>query len=122
MINLSDPTVESLTASLVDAICNKIKVSCPYDCHNRVRAMYSWGMVATNTVKVYDNIALRPRLTFVERVERYSTKGSLGGFVSTLVATSVHLFYKLVCFLQPIDSIDVVPDVRNKVISNISKS
>lgn len=114
MINLSEPTVPAMVESLADAIRNKVHSSAtdPYTFHERIRSMYSWRRVAEQTVGIYEKVMYMPRLTFLQRLERYATCGEIfGGSISCLLCITVHFVYLVLEWYYPREGIDVVPDL-----------
>jgi len=114
MINLSEPTVPAMVASLADAIQNKVSSPStdPIKFHERIRSMYSWRCVAEQTVGIYDKVTIMPRMTFLQRLERYATCGEFcGGAISCLLYITVHFLYLVLEWLCPRQEIDVVPDL-----------
>mmetsp|Transcript_37359 Transcript_37359/g.78791 ORF Transcript_37359/g.78791 Transcript_37359/m.78791 type:complete len:472 (+) Transcript_37359:138-1553(+) len=111
MIHLADPSVDSLVKELSYAISETINKADPFKYHQRVREMYSWERVANETTLVYDGVLTKPRLTFLQRLDRYKTVGGIAGYVVCVLAITLHFAAKLVEWWQPRDLIDVVPDV-----------
>lgn len=111
MINLSKPEVGTLVDSLSDAIKNQIDKADPFLFHDRIRSMYSWSHVADKTLSIYDKVQSMPRLSLLNRLERYMTSGVVSGYVGCLVAVTVHFIYMIISWWIPIESIDVVPDL-----------
>eukprot|EP00957_Ditylum_brightwellii_P042722 3234852-Ditylum_brightwellii.AAC.1 len=74
--------------------------------------MYSWRRVARDTVTIYNHVLYKqPRLTFLERLNRYVTVGSVAGLVACILAVTLHFYVMLVEWMQPRENIDVVPDI-----------
>jgi len=82
-----------------------------WDAHRRIERMYSWHRVAVQTVRVYDKIISDPPLTFAERLERYKGLGGFSGLVACAIVLYIELWIRFVEWMQPEDSIDVVPDL-----------
>jgi phosphatidylinositol glycan class A protein len=110
MIYLSDPNIHSLVEGLSIALAEKIDSVDPYEFHQRVSEIYSWQRVATETELVYSRVFDKPRLSFLQRLARYKTVGSIAGYVACILAITVHFVVLLVEWWQPIDLIDVVPN------------
>ncbi len=110
MIHLADPDVDSLVEGLSRAISEKIENVDSFEFHKRVSEIYSWERVARETVFVYDGVYDKPRLTFLQRLHRYSTVGGVAGYVVCLLCTTLHFVVSLVEWWQPRNLIDVVPD------------
>lgn len=129
MILMSEPSVTALVEKLELAIRNKIIVTIeknkdgtcrrekidlafdPLDFHNRIGKMYSWNRVAIKTIQVYEHVLRKPRLTLLERLNRYKSVGPVAGYVACLIAISLHFFSIFVDYWQPRSLIDVVPDL-----------
>lgn len=111
MIELADPSVESLVEGLATAISEKIDKVDPFEFHQRVREMYSWQRVAKETILVYDEVLKKPRLTFLQRLARYKTVGGVAGYVVCALAIILRSVVSLVEWWQPRNIIDVVPDI-----------
>lgn len=135
MIYLADPKVSCLVESLAKAIEEKViqenitvkDGSCehsgeegetmyklkhdPFEFHERVKSMYSWVIVAKKTVRVYEKVMELPRLTFLDRLERYRSVGKCVGLLICYISMLIHFWVKLVDWYQPRRLIDVVPDL-----------
>ena len=111
MINLAAPNTASLIECLVDAIEKKRYKNDSLIYHERIKSMYSWEHVAEETLSIYDEVKSLPRLTLIERLERYMTSGSISGLVGCLISVTVHFISLILNVLTPIESIDVVPDL-----------
>jgi len=113
MAFLSEPNVSSLVQNLSRVIDENITTQVnPFDFHNRVKQMYSWRRVARDTVTIYNHVLYKqPRLTFLERLNRYVTVGSVAGLVACILAVTLHFYVMLVEWMQPRENIDVVPDI-----------
>ena len=126
MILMTEPSVMSLVGKLEMAIRSKIIVkiekgqegTCtekidlafdPLDFHERIGKMYSWNREATKTIQVYEQVLNKPRLTLLERLDRYKSVGPVAGYVASLIAISLHFFARFVDYWQPRSLIDVVP-------------
>ncbi len=111
MVVLADPNVDSLVKGLSTAITEKIATVDPFKFHQRVRDMYSWENVASETTKVYDEVLKKPRLTFLQRLARYKGVGGVAGYIVCILAITLHFVVSLVEWWQPQYLIDVVPDI-----------
>jgi phosphatidylinositol glycan class A protein len=112
MITLADPNVEALVMGLSMVLSSeKINTVDPHELHERIKAMYSWERVAKETIMVYDELLLEPRLSFLQRLARYKTVGGIAGYVVCLLSITQHFLLRLVEWWQPQDIIDVVPDI-----------
>ena len=74
--------------------------------------MYSWDRVATKTLKVYEQVLEKRKLTFLQRLARYRTVGPFAGYVVCMIAVSLHFFVAIIEWLQPRNQIDVVPYLK----------
>lgn len=117
-----EPKVDSLIDTLSKAIETKVRynkqekqyetVHDPYEFHLRVNKMYSWMNVAKKTVKVYNHVSSNSRkLTFLERLEKYRSVGGFSGIVVCHIFMIIHFFVIIVEWFQPLENIDVVPDL-----------
>ena len=113
MIVLCDPNVNAL----VDGVCQAIKRQegpqpvDPMDTHERIGRMYSWHRVALQTVQTYDNIYDEPAKTFLQRLTCYQRLGGFSGIVACTLALYIDLWIRFVMYIQPVQCIDVVPDL-----------
>ena len=113
MIELADPNVDSLFDGLSRVISSeKNERVDPFEFHERVSQIYSWQRVANETVSVYDVVYSEPRLTFLQRLARYKTVGSIAGYVVCLLGITLHFIVKIVEWWQPRRLIDIVPELR----------
>lgn len=111
MVHLSEPSVHHLVKNLARAIEEKIVSVDPLDFHRRVCQMYSWDRVAKETVRVYNQVMTRPRLTFLERLARFKSTGSVAGYVACILLCTFHFYANIIAWWQPQETIDVVPDL-----------
>ncbi|KAL3762592.1 hypothetical protein ACHAWU_005795 [Discostella pseudostelligera] len=111
MVVLADPDVDSLVKGLSTAISEKIVAVDPFEFHQRVKDMYSWRKVSMQTTKVYDEVLNKPRLTFLQRLDRYKGVGGIAGYVVCILAVTLHFVVSFVEWWQPRYLIDVVPDI-----------
>ena len=138
MILMAEPSVMSLVGKLEMAIRSKIIVkiekgqdgTCtekidlafdPLDFHERIGKMYSWNREATKTIQVYEQVLNKPRLTLLERLDRYKSVGPVAGYVASLIAISLHFFARFVDYRQPRSLIDVVTDLPLEPNKNATK-
>jgi phosphatidylinositol glycan class A protein len=139
LILLSDPNVPSLVENVVAAIHRqRDRPLDPRATHERVAAMYSWGRVAQETESVYDRVLARRERSsetaaaaagsdrsnalrsggpdLYERLEcYYDALGRQIGVATVVVwilAVTLDLWVRAVEWAQPVDSIDVVPDLN----------
>jgi len=125
LILMGPPSVVELTKVLARAIHEKVHLGGnghdhdakkttfdPIESHKRISKMYSWDRIATRTVKVYEEVLKKKRLTFLERLARYQSVGPFAGYFVCMVAISLHFFLALVEWWQPRNQIDVVPDLK----------
>jgi phosphatidylinositol N-acetylglucosaminyltransferase subunit A len=114
MVLLANPQVDALVEAVTQAVVRQkdpTTATDPFEAHRRVERMYSWHRVATQTAHVYDRVVKLDRRTFLERLECYQSIGSLAGVVACLLAIIVESWIRVVIWLQPKSSIDVVPDL-----------
>ena len=115
MILLANSNVSALVDAVTKAVERQedptTKIN-PMDAHRRVEKMYSWHRVAKQTIQVYDEIMKQPKRNFLQRLECYLSIGSIAGIVACLLAIIIELWIYIVStWLQPKDTIDVVPDL-----------
>lgn len=111
MIHLSEPNIDSLVEGLSIAITEKIEPVNLHEFHQRVKEIYSWHRVARETELVYSNVFEKPRLSFLQRLARYKKVGGVAGYVACILAITLHFAVSLVEWWQPVDLIDVIPDM-----------
>jgi phosphatidylinositol glycan class A protein len=114
MVLLSEPSVSALVQNLKKAVRRQqsaADAADPFDFHRRVREMYSWQRVVEETIQVYQKVVRAPRLTFRERLRRYASLGGISGIFVCLLAVLVELWLMFIEWWQPLESIDVVPDL-----------
>jgi len=125
MIYLAEPRVSSLVVALECAIKRATnttvpeQVQDPFLFHSRICKMYSWEDIANRTAKIYHDLmnrrenGLAPPLTLLQRLSRYNTIGDgyFAGWVACFCALTVHCWAVLVQWYQPVELIDVVPDL-----------
>lgn len=114
MIHLADPDVDALVKTLSLVVSEKRETVDPFKLHRRVREMYSWDRVVSETTAVYGEVLRKPRLNFLQRLARYKTVGGIAGYVACILATTLHFVVLLVKWWQPSDLIDVVPDICHR--------
>ena len=116
MVFLSDPNVTTLVQDLKKAIHrqrSKVDAADPFDFHRRVHGMYSWQRVAEETTHVYKKVCNQKRLTLLERLQRYASIGGISGMVVCLLVMTLEFWILFVEWWQPLESIDVVPDLSS---------
>jgi phosphatidylinositol glycan class A protein len=114
MILLAEPNVPAMVGSLKKAVKSQFNPNMsldPFKTHERVKQMYSWGRVASETTSVYDIVLKQKRHSFVERLQCYRSIGFISGLVACLIAITVSLVLRAVEFWQPTSEIDIVPDL-----------
>jgi len=113
---LAGPDASDLAGALSGAIESKTGAGAPdpWEVHERVRGMYSWGSVARTTAEVYDRAREEGApFTFLERMARYKSTGGLAGWVAFVLGVTLHFYRIVVEWWQPLNTIDVVPDLPN---------
>lgn len=124
MILLSEPSVSALVQNLKKAVRRQqsaADAADPFDFHQRVREMYSWQRVAEETIQVYRKVVRIPRLTFRERLRRYASLGGIAGLFVCLLISLVEVWLVFVEWWQPLESIDVVPDLSFHEEENVGR-
>ena len=54
---------------------------------------------------------IRPRLTFLERLARFKSAGSVAGYVACILLCTFHFYASVIAWWQPEETIDIVPDL-----------
>jgi phosphatidylinositol glycan class A protein len=113
MIVLCDPTVNDLAKGVQQAVKQQEGPNPldPIHAHERIERMYSWHRVALQTIQTYDSINDVPPKTFLQRLTCYQKLGGFSGIVACILALYIDLWIQFVTYLQPVDCIDVVPDL-----------
>jgi phosphatidylinositol glycan class A protein len=111
MMMLVEPSSSSLVEAVSVALREKVGTVDAMEFHQRVKKMYSWDRVARQTEQVYQHALAQDRLKFLQRIERYRTTGPVIGIIACLVALTVQLLSAIMDWLQPISTIDIVPDL-----------
>jgi phosphatidylinositol glycan class A protein len=110
---LCDATVTDLVDGVVQAVQRQQSSNPvdPMEMHRRIETMYSWHRVAKQTESVYDQIITEPPKSLGERLSCYQSLGGFSGLVACLLAFYIELWIRFVEWIQPIERIDVVPDL-----------
>lgn len=113
MIFLADPNVPAMVESVRQAIVSFSTGPSvdPFERHERIKRMFSWHRVATETGLVYDSVYSKRRLSLLERMMCYRSVGSISGFVVCGLAIIVEVWFQFITWWQPMDSIDRVVDL-----------
>jgi phosphatidylinositol N-acetylglucosaminyltransferase subunit A len=136
MIVLCDPNVDALVDGLTKAIERQqqkqhqssgilLPPVDPIEAHHRITHMYSWHRVAVQTIhEIYDKIIIqktddddsesrrrRNVTTFRQRLKRYNRLGGFSGIVACILALYIELWIRFIEYTQPVQDIDVVPDL-----------
>jgi phosphatidylinositol glycan class A protein len=111
MMMLVEPSSSALVEAVSVALREKVGTVDAMEFHQRVKKMYSWDRVARQTEQLYHHALGQERLTFLQRIERYRTTGPVIGILACLVALMVQLLSAIMDWLQPISTIDIVPDL-----------
>lgn len=112
LITLATPRVADLVEALDGAI---LRHRCgdtlpPNQIHERVREMYQWQDVAERTEKVYNRVSCVKGRSFPERIRRFHQRDPLAGKLYVFALALMYVFYKILCFFQPEEEIDIMPD------------
>ncbi|CAM9581657.1 unnamed protein product, partial [Choristocarpus tenellus] len=109
MIKFAQPSVRDLTDALADAIPISRKVV-PSEIHARVQGMYSWEDVAARTEKAYERAGRVPHPSLSRRFQSYRRVGFFGQAVACFVAALLHLLWRLLERLWPLETVELAPD------------
>jgi phosphatidylinositol glycan class A protein len=112
---LCNPNVNALVEGLQKAVKRQEESSedavDPMEAHCRIESMYSWHLVAKQTVQVYDRIVTEPPKTFMERLACYQSLRGFSGVVACILAVYIEIWIRVGEWMQPRDKIEVVPDL-----------
>ncbi|KAI8895850.1 hypothetical protein BC833DRAFT_599876 [Globomyces pollinis-pini] len=110
MIFLAQSNTDAIVQS-IDRAIEKVKHGRinPFEIHNQVANMYSWDDVAERTEVIYKDIMKKSEISLIERLERYHGCGIFAGKLGVMIMTVHYLFYLLLEWLIPRDSIDAAP-------------
>jgi phosphatidylinositol N-acetylglucosaminyltransferase subunit A len=113
MVLLAKPNVPDMVKCVVKAINRQWLFPVdPWQMHEQIKDMYSWERVAEETEAVYNELRRRPQKSFEYRLSCYgSSLGGVSGIVVCLLAVFVEMWYQCVDWMQPRESIDLVPDL-----------
>ena len=106
-ITFSSANAESLEAALVQTLSRARHFTHPLEIHRRVKDYYSWHDVAGRTLKIYDDISSRPRMSSKERLCRILRSMHWAFYTFTLVVIAWdYLLFRLLKWLQPATDIE----------------
>jgi len=107
MVLLSEPNVQSMVASLSQAINNALAIDefPASQRHKRIEELYSWHRVARDTISVYDGILSQQRKTFLKSMSCYQSLGGISGFLACCLVVIIHLWLRIVFLWDPEESI-----------------
>jgi len=77
--------------------------------HERVRTMYSWSDVASQTEKIYENSVVRAP-TMLARIKNWKSVGSYGGWVAVFLGMVIFFWLKVVEVIEPEWSVEKCVD------------
>lgn len=111
MIKFASLNPESIVEALTEAITLSRRID-PMEFHERVKGMYNWMEVARRTEIVYNNAITKvKRPSFALRLIRYSTIGPFSGLLVCFIISLLQIFYHIVEFIYPKQTIEVCPDI-----------
>jgi phosphatidylinositol glycan class A protein len=116
MVFLAEPSVATLVEKLKQAILRQQsdkEAADPFEFHRRVKDMYSWKRVASETSLVYEEVIQRQRLSLRERLQCYASLGGIAGLVACFLVLTLEVWLRVVEKWQPRHTIDVVPDLAD---------
>ena len=114
MVLLPQPNVPDIVENVKRAISRQANAETavdPWKNHQRLKHMYSWHRVSEQTTKIYDTIMQQQRRSLMDRLECYRSLGGFAGLVAMLLVLTMELWLCVVCWWQPCELIDVVPDL-----------
>jgi len=107
-------TVDGLVHALAEALENVHQVD-PHHFHEQIRHMYDWADVASRVETVYERMVRLPRLTLLERFERYRTVGRFAGLAACLHMAVLYLIWRVLEHVDPAEDIERAIDFDYKV-------
>lgn len=79
-------------------------------CVVQVRQMYSWSDVAARTQLIYDRVSLAPTPSLAERLWRYSSVGSVTGWLCCFTVAVLHLVWRVIEWVWPEQDVELARD------------
>lgn len=79
-------------------------------CGVQVREMYNWMDVAERTQAIYDRVSLAPIPCLAERLLRYSSVGTLAGWLCCFSVAVMHLMWRVIEWLWPAGDVEIARD------------
>ena len=95
MMLLARPCVSDVVDKTLTAIRALPHAPDAQQCHNRIRAMYSWDDVAARTELVYAEACAAPPMPISDRLLAYRGIGTLSGLFFCVIAVLMHAFVSL---------------------------
>jgi phosphatidylinositol glycan class A protein len=114
LIRLAIPNVKDMVERLKQAIISQSNPETALDrqnTHERVKKMYSWRRVAQETIRVYDRVMEQDLLDFWGRLKCYQSMGGMTGMVICCLVLVFQVWFNVVEWWQPVESIEIVPDL-----------
>ncbi|KAJ3291010.1 hypothetical protein HK104_006377 [Borealophlyctis nickersoniae] len=110
MLIFSEPDENDLVESVSQAI-HRVTTSPPDPdvFHDRVKNMYSWSDVAERTEAVYESIMQVPRISLLERLQRFYTCGLIAGKISCMMVAVNYVLWLFLEWWVPREAIDPAP-------------
>lgn len=72
--------------------------------------MYSWSDVAARTQLIYDRVSLAPTPALAERLWRYSSVGSVTGWLCCFTVAVLHLVWRVIEWVWPEQDVELARD------------
>ena len=110
MLHLAEPETSALLDALSELIPSARKRPCNLHFHQEIGRMYSWMAVATRTVRVYENIAMRARTTLLQRFQKLSALGPVAAPIAICFIAWQYLVLCLLAYCRPAEEIEAAPD------------
>ncbi|GHJ86049.1 hypothetical protein NliqN6_2451 [Naganishia liquefaciens] len=111
MIEFARPDADDIIIALGNAIkIIQSKRHDPFVAHERLKNMYSWATVATRTERVYDRVMEAEDRSLFERMARLLDLGPFFGPILCIITAVQGIFLAVLDWLQPRDTIDLVPE------------
>jgi len=87
----------------------------PFECHSRVKDMYSWNDVAMRTCMLYDDILSMKQLSFTARLHFAFDAGPVAGLLNILFIAVDAIILSLLDWWRPKESIEIVHDCSQEL-------
>jgi len=114
MMHLTEPEPIAILDALSKVIQSAREKPQP-NFHSDIARMYSWPAVARRTTRVYDAVALRPRITIAQRFGKLATLGPIAAPLAIAFVSWQYIVVSLLQFLRPAAEVEVAPDFPSRL-------